>query len=67
MATEDTPEYMSHACAHCGTLLAASYPYAYCMPCQETQHCAHGVLYKDTCGRCDAESDFAYDAWREKR
>jgi hypothetical protein len=59
-------ESISHACAHCGTRLAASYPYAYCLPCQEHARCAHGVRYQDPCSHCDAESDRAYDGGRHR-
>jgi hypothetical protein len=54
-------------CAHCRCELAWSFPYAYCETCQETQTCQHGVLYKEDCNACNALSDFAYDAWRERR
>ena len=60
-------EYMTHPCIACGTPLSDEFHYALCTPCQETAHCPHGNLYKDGCSRCDSDSDFAYDAWRERR
>ena len=68
----EPPEYegyevMTHPCIHCGTPLADTFPYALCTPCQETGSCVHGNRYKDGCSACDADSDRAYDAWRETR
>jgi hypothetical protein len=66
----DSPPHIENdtrPCAHCHAALSFDYPYAYCEICQEAQACPHGVLFKESCSACDALSDFAYDAWREKR
>jgi hypothetical protein len=65
-------DWMTHACASCGCPLSdrpgpEGWPYAYCRTCQDTRRCPHGVLYKDDCNGCNVQSDFAYDAWRERR
>ena len=62
----DGDEMMAHPYAYCGVALSDSFPYAYCTDCQETQHCAHRKLYKDNCEKCNAESDFLYDVYRER-
>jgi hypothetical protein len=63
----DGYEWMTHPCAECGAKLSDQYPYAYCGTCQDTKTCPHGVALTHPCSGCDAASDFAYDAWREKR
>jgi len=37
----------------------------YCGPCGKTAVCPHGARLRAGCGRCDVESDRAFDAARE--
>lgn len=53
----------TNACRGCGKLSMETH---YCVECAKTAKCPHGAALGD-CGRCDAESDHAYDAQREGR
>jgi len=53
-------------CYGCGKELDDSYPYELCDECQRNKSCPHGVPYTEVCNQCCVESDFAFDANRER-
>lgn len=54
-------EAPARICVGCGAWSET----VYCAECAKTATCPHGESLRSGCGRCDVESDFAFDAARE--
>ena len=60
---EETPKRL---CIGCGEPLPDDFLYDLCDDCTTTKACHHNIPYTELCSQCCTDSDFAYDAMREK-
>ena len=63
---EEWGDYPTRLCIECGTPLPEDWFYLLCEDCSLTKACYHGVPYLEACSKCCSESDFNFDAMRER-